>query len=156
MPSCYAREAHVFDALWLADNLREEDEAEIRAASGLSPVEALLVGLRCSAVCLTICESPSGEPVGITGVSQEDELLGYPWMLATPKLFAVRSTFIRHSRTIVDLYNSRWPLLANVVDERNDRHLQWLRFCGFHFLARHENYGPESRPFIEFARIQHV
>ena len=40
-----------------------------------------------------------------------------------------------------------------VVDARNELHIKWLKFMGFKFIQRHENFGVAKLPFYEFLRI---
>lgn len=143
------------DVRYLAANLRPADLAELQASVSLPPEEALMAGLGGDA-CLTWF-SPEGTPVVIGGVvPTDDPLTGGIWLMATPEIERLRFTFLRNVGAYVDALHALYPNLYNCVDARNTLHIRWLRWMGFSFLRRIEQYGVEQRPFYEFVRIKHV
>lgn len=48
------------------------------------------------------------------------------------------------------------PILFNCVDQRNEVHINWLRWLGFKFVRIIPEYGIQKLPFIEFVRIRNV
>lgn len=145
------RKATEQDVAYLAPRLRAEDTAECSAATGMSTYDALMAGLRHARVILGQDE----KPIAIFGVQPITDFTGAVWMACTPELAQPPyvTEFIRQSRAMCDKLNEEFPLLCNAVDERNTLHIRWLEWCGFIFINRHQHYGHEKRPFLEFVRI---
>lgn len=145
------RKATAEDIAYLAPRLRQQDEQECNAATGMSTYDALMYGLGGASVVL----GSDGKPIAIYGVERLTGVTGAVWMAATPTLTQPPyiTEFVKQSRVMCDRLNEEYPLLCNVVDERNALHIRWLEWCGFIFINRHPNFGPEKRPFLEFIRI---
>lgn len=148
--------AHVRPARWddiptLAENMRAADVAEIKAASGLSAEEALQIGVRSGA--LVGCR-PDDTPVMIYGVIPgHTPDVGAVWMLATDGLLEFSRQFLRESREAVAKLCEGYRLVYNFTDARNTAHHRWIKWAGFTIIKRHEEFGVEKRPFLEFVRI---
>ncbi len=143
------------DAHELAPRLRVEDVAEIRAASGSTPLQALQSGIVGGTESYTIV-SDDGPLIGIFGINHIPELgkdQACVWMLATPELPKIKLELFQRWPTYLANFHSRFPLLWNVVDARNTTHLKWIEKCGFSFIKLHPTYGYEQRPFYEFVRL---
>jgi hypothetical protein len=149
------RPATIADCESLAPRLRKEDAAEALAASGI-PAEYALKFARLHADPMVV--DISGTPEMIFGLKPIDAVEARPWMLGTSVAFTPkwRRTFLHASRIAVEEWQKRFPLLHNFIDARNTTHKRWLSWLGFHFIARHEHYGPFGLPFYEFVRIDHV
>lgn len=143
------------DAHYLAPRLRDADKAEIRALTGGIPEIMLPQCVLFSRATWTMCGF-AGEPVGIMGVQDvpENPDVGWGWMLATDIIEKYPFHFLRRSRSLLPVIHTFHPIITNHVDERNTVHIRWLRWLGFSFIRRIERWGAESRPFIEFARLQ--
>ena len=150
----HQRRATVADVRYLADNMREEDQMEVRAQTGQEPEANLLHCFFASRPCMTMV-SRHGHVMGMWGVVPEGQG-GRIWMLGTKGMVADkqdRRVFLRKSRKQLDLLFNYYPVLFNVVDARNTVHVRWIRHMGFTFLAKHAEWGPEKRLFYEFVRI---
>jgi len=152
----YAREATVQDAIQLSSNLRPEDEAEVIANTGADPLVSLLNGVLFSDNPTAILETETDSVVAIYGAStrKDSPKVGMVWMLCSPQLLEHRIQFLRESRNYFNKLMANYDLLYNFVDERNVVHIRWLEWLGFKLLTRHETFGAEGRPFIEFVRIK--
>lgn len=148
----YMRSVTPADINYLAEHMREEDVAEIFAASGVTPLEALEEGVAASAVAFTL--HVEGTVVAIGGVTQDptDAFVGHIWLLGTPAVDEFAFRFLRHSRDLADALNRKWPQLTNWVDSRNRIHLKWLHWLGFKFIAK-EEIGAPGVPFLQFVRV---
>jgi hypothetical protein len=143
----------VSDAQFIARHMRPEDVREVEASSGSTPEQALLAGLYHSDVCLTL---HGEEPIAMMGVgASANPMIGAIWMLSTPALEKHAVEFLRANKrtAVLDNFHRLYPVLWNHVDERNTKHLRWLRWLGFTFIMRHPFYGLQRRPFLEFVRI---
>ncbi len=142
------------DIKYLAPRLRQEDKQEILAGSGLTPYEALLIGFKNSVVVFTIF-NPKNKPVGIFGINNYEKDIGVIWLLATKDLAKIQIAFLKQCREVVKFLNTKYKILWNFVDCRNQLHIKWLKWCGFKFL-RKTNYGVLQKPFYEIIRINNV
>ena len=142
------------DIKYLAPRLRQEDKQEILAGSGLTPYEALLIGFKNSVVVFTIF-NPKNKPVGIFGVDDLGNGVGGIWLLATKDLAKIQIAFLKQCREVVKFLNTKYKILWNFVDCRNQLHIKWLRWCGFKFI-RKLNRGVLQKPFYEIIRINNV
>ena len=150
----WVRQATLEDVQRIAPKLRPEDRAESKAGSGFSPEESLPLMLWLSLPDCYVVHN-GGEPYAVYGATPNPLLPeGYAmvWMFATPDIMDHSRRFLRHCREGVDRLNQKFPLLHCLADERNTVHLRWLRWCDFQEVKRHQAFGPEGRPFIEFIR----
>lgn len=146
------RLATMEDVDYLAPRLRQADLDEIQAASGRCPREVLLQGLEVSEPAFVGADE-WGTPIVMFGACTHEPGLAAVWLLSTDDLYNHRISFLRQSRKGMDAVNRKWPVLFNYCDARNVVHINWLRGLGFTFIARHEHYGVERRPFLEFVRV---
>ncbi|MGD9727134.1 MAG: phage protein Gp13 family protein [Candidatus Melainabacteria bacterium] len=153
--TAYLKPATLAEAIALAQDLRPEDEAEIRAMSGHEPVTSLSHGIQFSDLPTTVMDE-DGSILGMFGAvpTGRNPRVGVVWMLCSPKILKHRRQFAKESRQWIEAMHRRYDLLWNVVDERNTVHIRWLQWCGFTIIKRHEVLGIENRPFLEFVRIR--
>jgi hypothetical protein len=149
----YVRESLVGDVSKLAPVMRQADIDEVKAASGHSPEVALLMGMCHSRPAYTFLD-PEGNVAGMFGVVPSTEISGAVWMLGGTSVERYPITFLKNCRKWTDHLNELYPVLFNVVDERNELHIKWLKWMGFSFINKHEAYGVEQRPFYEFVRVR--
>jgi hypothetical protein len=147
--------ATVAHAESLAPRLRCADLEEIKAGSGEDPLKVLKDGIRVSVPCKTALRD--GLPIAIFGVVPEvPGMYGRIWLLGSDDLKDVPLEFCRTTRKVLKEFHQDYPVMGNVVDERNFVHTTWLKWAGFTFLRRIKHYGPEGLPFLEFARMKDV
>jgi hypothetical protein len=98
--SVVARRATRADAVYLATRLLPEDAAEVRAASGLSIVDALLGGIELSDECHVLCNRHDlTKPICIWGIrSTPNPDVGAIWLLCAKGLHQNRRGFLKESR----------------------------------------------------------
>lgn len=147
----YVRTATYADVPILASDLRRADMAEIKASSGDTPEEAIKRGIMLGAkvACL-----PNGIPAAVFGVTPaHDPNLGFVWMVATNQFHKMHRQFLREGREHLNDLCRPYRLVMNFTDARNHVHHRWLQWMGFTIIKRHEEFGAEKRPFLEFCRI---
>lgn len=146
----------IADCTELAPNLREADLAEVRASGGLTGLEALLTSQYLSKACWSIKDGY--ETIGMFGVGTHTKFreIGIPWLLASEQLKLHSRQFLRGCRTYVDLMQSWYPTLSNMVDARNTTACRWLEWCGFHVAQVIPEYGVEKIPFVQYVRYRNV
>ena len=146
--SVEVRPATEDDVLALHDRLRPEDEAEVKAACGHSPMKSLLHGLQ-HGKCWTV--EYEGRPAAMFGVikSTLDPTIGYVWLLGSPDIDEFPVTFLRQSEQWLLTAAEGYEVLTNYVDCRNSVHLKWLRWLGFALGRVIDKFGVEERPFVQ-------
>lgn len=150
----YVRPATIQDIMWLIPRLRQADIDEVQAYLGIHPGDLLPQQLTLSDPC-NVMVAETGEVVGIFGVfpAPDEPGLGYVWMHCTDSLAKFPFQFLRRCIKGVKDLQEKYRVLTNVVDARNEVHIKWLKWCGFRFIARHEQMGVAGLPFYEFVRI---
>lgn len=134
------------------NNLRQADRDEIEAL-GKDAFTSLRQGFRESAPCYTWMYKD--EPSALLGCVPYSNGAAAIWMLGTDNIanhrYAFMKTCVPFHKELVRPYQ----LTANVVDERNEVHMRFIKYLGYNFIAR-RLMGPNQMPFIEFARLNHV
>ena len=151
-----ARRSILPDIAPIAASMRPEDRAEVLAASGDTPINALRYGYLYCDECFTVVAQESREPVAMFGYKVVEKDVGaVVWLLASTRLLDYRWSFLRQSRQWMDYFQTKVPLLYNAVDQRNTVHIRWLDWLGFQFIRTIPEYGTMKLPFVEFARMRH-
>lgn len=145
----------IVPALWehiapIARDMRAEDVAEVKAASGLCPEAALSFAHAVSTLAWTaMCDD---QPFIMFGVAPfiDESNHGSPWLLGTPLIERYPSFFLRNSRPYVSQMLDAYPTLTNYVDVRNRLSVRWLQWCGFQLTEFIPEFGAARIPFYEF------
>ena len=145
----------VGDVEYIAPRLRQADRDECLASTGKEPLGILQQSLNLGDTTLTL-RAPTGDRVGICGVVPSTAIpeAGVVWMVATDDIYQHQITFLRNSKRALQYLSEDYLVLYNCVDARNSVHIKWLKWMGFTFINKHENYGAEKRLFYEFVRIK--
>ena len=131
----------------IARRMRSADREEVFAASGKSPVQALVYSLRKSSVAYTAIID--GRPELMFGVGDLNILagIGAPWLLGTDAVERHHVAFLRGSRDWLDQLLRRYSILRNFVDDRNKVSIRWLQWLGFRLLDPVDMGGHQFRLF---------
>ena len=149
----YVRRSIIPDARAVGSNLRIADRNELLALTELSPVSIIEDGIRDSVACYTICLRENNTPCAVFGVNGcGDRQVGVVWCLGTPDLFHVANKFLRNSKFWVKKLGEHYEFLFNVIDARQTVYIKWLKWLGFEFTQKFEEYGLERRPFWLFIK----
>ena len=138
----------------IAEKMRLRDVAEVEAATGLDPEDALGGSLMSSAAAWSIVDS-KGKPFCMFGVSQWTIMpdTGAPWCLATDDWNKHRKFILRNTKPHVEDMSRMFPILMNFVDVRNLDSIRWLSWAGFKFTACEPHFGPAPLPFLRFSKV---
>lgn len=138
------------DILELAPNLRAADVDEVRAASGLSPADALRRSFDLS-THVWVARDRLGLPIALWGVGPLSLVLGKgcPWLLASAAFDDYGRDIARLSRRLLASVRAIYPSLENRVDARHLKAIRWLAWLGF-TIEDPEPWGVEARPFHRF------
>lgn len=148
------RRATIEDVTYIAQNLRQADRNECDATTAMPP-ELFLP--RAVGACRDVWtfHRNDGLPVGVFGVDPTSiPEVGIVWMVSTDVINDHKREFLTECVPIVDMLNNKYPIITNMVDARNTLHHRWLKWLGFCFLRRIEQWGARSVPFYEFARMK--
>jgi hypothetical protein len=151
--TAYVRKLTRADIDHLAENLRKRDVAELDAQSGLTPRKALEMALVFAKECRVISDG-NDVPIGVYGVSDTNiKGLGSIWMMATPDLIKHQRQFLRECREGISDISQGYSCVFNYTDARNTVHHKWLKWCGFTFINKREEFGRNGETFYEFVKI---
>ena len=148
------RPASVDDIWWVSSRLRAADLAELQALHGpeVDVQRVLWRAVRVSDIGIAAV-LPDGEPIALLGVAPISLVSaeGSPWMLGTERVFEQPRAALELGRRMTTGWMSRYRLLQNWVDARNDMSLRWLRRIGF-TIHPSQPHGALHLPFHRFTR----
>jgi hypothetical protein len=146
------RPAHKMDVHAIAPFMRQQDVEEVRVSHGVTPHEALSIGLECSDTCRVGVSN--GVPVVMYGVSPHTLLgeNGTIWLLGTDEAALNWKPFMRVYREEISIITQGFKHVENWVDRRNTVSLRWLRWMGFSVEDTPQPYGIYQMPFYHFTR----
>lgn len=152
------REAFQEDADLITPHLRREDLQEVRAVSTEPVVEVIRRSVLLSDQAF-LATNGQDQPICLWGVGEVASngpagRLGVIWLVGTPLVQRNKVAFLRASRRFVDKTVKEYDALANWVDGRNELHIQWLEWLGFHRVATDPEYGVENRTFHLYQRTK--
>ena len=107
--------------------LRQSDIDEIRASSGLTPKEALIISLSVVPTGDLFVVIHDNKIEGVFGV----ETNGVVWFLATDKFKEFAYSFAKESKKWVQVMLEKYSFLHNYVSIHHQESIQWLEWLGF-------------------------
>lgn len=133
----------------LAPRLRAADRAEVYAASGVTPLAALTFSLERSDIAMAVEFDGRAEIMFGAGTINVLAGIGAPWLLGSDMIEREYRHFLRGSIWWRNRLLKRYPVLRNMVDDRNIAARRWLAWLGFR-LSEPVCSGFENRPFRFF------
>jgi hypothetical protein len=131
--------------------MRAEDAAEVLAARGHSPIEALGDALWQSTQAFTLV---AGDKVlcmtGLIPLHLHNVQAANAWLLTGDAVESHKVAFLRASRFAITLYLEEYPVLVNYIDARYSRALAWAKWLGFD-VCEARPYGIDGEPFHEIS-----
>lgn len=137
----------------LARTMREQDRVEIWHSHGLAPLEALEFSFDLAVENNSII-SDEGKVIGMFGVGEVAPNIGIPWLLGSDELPKIAREFIPESRKWIERVHERHDLLYNYVYAENSVSIRWLKWLGFSFIRRIDDWGANPAPFYEFVKLR--
>jgi hypothetical protein len=126
--TCEVVPATVEHARELAASMRAADAAEVMAASGFTPEQALLDSLKVSRWAFAVYAD--GEILAVWGV-REMESVAVAWMLTGTAVERHRRAFWRTSKATIAVLRQHYAVIVNAVDARYAQALRWAARLGF-------------------------
>jgi hypothetical protein len=141
----WVRPSILQDITKLNPNFRKEDKDEVKAL-GIRPRTALMQGYL-NGPCFTgLYEDSILCMYGVVPVGEDGRI----WMLSSDLVLRHKMAICRISRREVNRFKLNYRVLFNVVDERNELTMKWLKWLGFSFGATHL-IGKNKQSFKEFS-----
>lgn len=122
-------EAHI---RYIADNMRDEDRAEILALGKNDIYTALMGGMTESDFSVAVV-AQDGTPLTVLGVVRRGIITGTgtPWLLSSVDALQHRRQFLLLSKDVVGEMLEFCPRLENYVHSKNKLSIRWLKWIGF-------------------------
>jgi hypothetical protein len=140
--------ATIQEACYVAKHMRDVDKHEIWASHHAEPMDAMVSGVKQSALSFTVAQETPILIFGVTSCSFAS-YRGILWMLATDQLYRVRYRFIRHGPLFVQFFLQKYFYLDNFVHVDNRLSIRWLKFCGA-TIEKAVPFGKEKEFFHHF------
>lgn len=137
------------DAIWVAQNLQEDDKQELLGLGHTNLSEALVMSVLLSDHPVTF-HNPQGMICGVAGVSRTDAHCGAIWMLTTPYVRPYPKLFLQEARKWV-ASQTTYDVLHNIADPRNKMHMKLLHLLGFKRLSYVVT--PTNLTYVQFAKL---
>ena len=118
------------DLVFLAENMRRQDVEELEVSTYLPVLEALYAAVRCSDERFLLAAHVDGKLLCVFGCST----LGEPWLLGTDLLNGYTLSLTKAARAHCREWLAVYPVLANWIDVRQARVIEFLRLVGFEFF----------------------
>ena len=138
------------DAIWVAENLQEDDRQELIGLGHTDLEMAVVLSVLSSDNPVTFW-NPDGMICGVAGVSRTDAQSGQIWMLTTPYVRPYPKLFFKEAKKWLAQQTS-YDLLYNIADPRNRMHMKLLHLLGFRRLS-YVPVGPNRLTYVEFAKL---
>ena len=135
----------------LAPVMKAADREEVKAASGLEPLEVLLKSLELSEKAYAIVVG--GEVIAIGGLVPLTRNVGIPWGLTSDKIALYPKQFCKIAKELIKGFHKSYPLLTNFCDAQNTTTIRWLKWGGFRFVATVLEFGVAKIPFVQFVSL---
>ena len=134
---------------FIADNMRDADIDEVRAASNKDPLTAVTEGVKVSD--FTSVAVINGDIVAVMGVVKGSALTdnGVAWLLGTTFVDKHRREFLESSHKVLNAMLDICPELSNYVHAENKTSIRWLKWLGFQ-INDPEPFGVNDELFHEF------
>jgi hypothetical protein len=138
------------DIAALAPRPREQNKAELLAATGRDALTALTARFANSKRCWTMLHR--GKIIAMFGVShvRNQRSYGRIWMLGSDDLFRQGRVLLRDGPIWLREMMHGHTVLCNFIDARNESYVRWLKRLGFRFVQLHAKFGLAKQPFWEF------
>lgn len=140
------------DITFIAQNMRDADIAELKAAhgEGISIDTALYMSFIRSEEC-SVWLTPEGEPMAVFGFTKLHHRPGVlvPWLLGTNKLKMHAKAYVAEAKRVIDAKLELAPYLFNFVHASNKASVRFLKLIGF-TIHEAEPFGKKGEMFHMF------
>lgn len=145
----HIRKARAGDIAYLSENLRPEDKAEIKAASGRDPEDGISHTVALEEAWVGVHDQG---PWVIWGHMVLNPKVATVWCLATTQLKQHRAGFLRVSVSWLNTLGKQFQYLNCFTDSRNKEHHRWLKFMRFNRIGDPLFFCDPNVEFHEYKR----
>ena len=140
------------DARKIAENLKEEDYAELFISENRCPRGAALLAWACSYRRWLVYYKNT--PVIMFGLARHDNF-GVPWLLSTVAIQerAVTQALAANCKKYIEEMHKDFKVLSNCVSEKSHIAIAWLKRSGFTF-EKAFFYGSKNDRFLGFKSVR--
>jgi len=138
------------ELIWqIADDMRDEDAAEVWAAGHYTPFESLYKAWQISDY--TAVATHEGDALVMFGLVHTSLVTGTGviWMLGNNKARGFRREFMTVTPLVLEEMLTICPKLCNMVHTKNSTSVKWLRRLGF-TIEPPVPHGPDGELFHRF------
>lgn len=138
---------------FIADNMRDEDAAEVMAVGNMTPWQAIDISIKTSH--FSTVGTVDGTPVAIFGLSVHNIVTGEgsPWMLCSRQALDHKRGFFTDTPQAVEAMLNICPKLSNYVHVNNKLSIRWLKWLGF-TIEEPIPYGVNGELFHPFYMVR--
>lgn len=131
----------------LGVDLRDEDAAEVWAASRHLPIESVQESIKASVVSWALLLD--GTITAVFGITPADMVsgVGIVWALTANTVNKHPKTCHQVAKEILPFFLDQYPILINMVHAKNTRTLRWLKRVGFTVSEATVPAGITGEPF---------
>lgn len=149
-PAISYRPARKEDVVALAPRLREDDLAEIKAATGMEGEAALAASLDNSKQAWSALAG--NRVIAMFGVGRIENRpdAGLAWMLSAGEALTHPRAFLRDGPVWLRELMNGHKVIGNFISTENELYIRWLKRLGFCLVRRHAKFGVAKKPFWEF------
>jgi hypothetical protein len=133
----------------VAVNMRVADQMEVWSLARLTPHEAVEHSLRSSTEAWVATVDDRPMIVFGCGPLADVPPWGVPWLLGVQGVEHHAREFLTMAPAYIERWAQQYHCLYNMVDQRNERAIRWLKRMGFQFHPAVPA-GPDACPFLPF------
>lgn len=129
---------------YILDNLRKEDEKELKASHGYKWKEKVFKNIiACTDINIAVSQT-TNKPVLMWGICEElvkpktlgsafDDYkkIGIIWLLSTPEIQDKSICFLKNAKKQIKIYEKNFDFMCNKVHIENKTAINWLKWLGF-------------------------
>lgn len=129
---------NINDALYILNNLRSEDELELKALWGNKWIEKTIKSLKDKDVLILYGFNDEGNfvPVSMGGFVQmfgQNSLIACVWLLSTNYIYKNKKMFVTELLKQLEQASYKYEIIYNYIYKSNYKAKKWLKKLGFNF-----------------------
>lgn len=129
---------NINDALYILNNLRNEDELELKALWGNKWIEKTIKSLKDKDVLILYGFNDEGNfvPVSMGGFVQmfgQNSLIACVWLLSTNYIYKNKKMFVTELLKQLEQASYKYEIIYNYIYKSNYKAKKWLKKLGFNF-----------------------
>ena len=148
---------NITDALFILNNLRDEDREEVSLIYGEDWLKkALSSSMSSDFSIMKIITHKGTRPFAMGGVCplEGNPKIGCVWLLSTPEVQQHQIPLLRTLKRYTEEFDSEFDLTYNYIYKKNHLAKNWLKWLGYRFDNPHPTWAEYSDDFEYFYRLR--